>query len=170
MVKSLLLSRGGRALCLALLVLFGLLTTFRHFEGSLRNVRPPQYPGGLRPHGHGTANNGTFDSPTKSRWCQPDECGVGRWAVRDPPLLTLEDFRAAYANRQDTVWKGCKVAAGPFDPPRTEEEQKLLDETRLMQVSNWDWIPSRGELVPWDAEEFVVRMLRSPGGMLIIGG
>ncbi|KAG6853554.1 hypothetical protein C0991_003346 [Blastosporella zonata] len=103
----------------------------------------------------------------KENWCQPKECASGKWEPREPPFTSLDQFQAVYANRLDVLWKGC--AAIP-DPDKKESDGRhSTDEERLMQVMNWTWTPYTGELRTWDAEEFMVRLLRSPGGLILIG-
>jgi hypothetical protein len=79
----------------------------------------------------------------------------------------MEEFREAYANRQDHVWKGCRAIP---DPSKIVTDQGKVDEDRLMQVMSWTWTPYIGKMREWDAEEFVIRLLKSPGGLILIGG
>ncbi|KAG6811493.1 hypothetical protein H0H92_007141 [Tricholoma furcatifolium] len=105
---------------------------------------------------------------TKDNWCRPDECASGRWVPRDPPFTDIEEFRQAYANRLDVLWKGCAAIPDP-DMPKDSTMRHSTDEDRLMQVMNWTWAPHVGELKPWDPEDFMVRLLKSPGGLILIG-
>ncbi|RDB27159.1 hypothetical protein Hypma_004567 [Hypsizygus marmoreus] len=98
-------------------------------------------------------------------WCTPEECASGRWEPRKPAFTSLEQFRAAYANRLDHVWKGCRAPIFPGD----ERSQGKVDEERLMDVMGWTWTPYVGGLRKWDADEFMIRLLRSPGGLILIG-
>ena len=79
----------------------------------------------------------------------------------------MDDFREAYANRLDHVWKGCRA---PFDMSNNSSSQEKVDENRLMQVMSWTWTPYIGKMKEWNAEDFVVRLLKSPGGLILIGG
>jgi hypothetical protein len=104
----------------------------------------------------------------KDPWCKPDECASGRWEPRQPPFTTIEQFQGAYANRIHQLWKGCHAI--PSTKPRTPEELDKANEDRLMKVMNWTWTPNVGNMKPWDADEFVIRLLRSPGGLILVGG
>lgn len=106
--------------------------------------------------------------PAPIPWCKPDECSTGRWMPRDPPFTTIGQFQAAYANRLDRLWKGCHAI--PTAKPRTPEELDKANEDRLMKVMNWTWTPYAGQMRPWDADEFMIRLMRSPGGLILIGG
>lgn len=113
----------------------------------------------------------SFENLTrKNPWCQPHECSAGRWEPRQPAFSSLDDFRAAYANRLDRVWKGCRAIPDPTGKSRDSADQSKVDEDRLMQVMSWTWTPYAGKLRPWDPEEFIVRLLKSPGGLILIGG
>ncbi|KAG5653471.1 hypothetical protein H0H81_000240 [Sphagnurus paluster] len=101
-------------------------------------------------------------------FCSPANCAAGRWEPRNPPFTSLKDFQAAYANRLDRLWKGCRAIPDPTGQ-RPAAAQGKVDEERLMQVMNWTWTPYAGELKPWDPEDFMVRLLRSPGGLILIG-
>jgi hypothetical protein len=104
-----------------------------------------------------------------SPWCEGDECSRGSWKPRSPPFTSLADFQTAYANRQDGTWSRCPSVAPP-DVIRTEEEQQRADEERIIDLNNWVWTPSSGKMKQWDPEAFLVRCLRSPGGVILIGG
>ena len=102
-----------------------------------------------------------------SPWCSPEECSSGRWLPRQPPFRSMDDFRQAYANRQDHVWKGCRA---PPNATRTSSDSEKVDEERLLNVMSWTWTPYIGKMKQWDANEFVIRLLKSPGGLILIGG
>jgi len=48
----------------------------------------------------------------------------------------------------------------------------VLEEQRLVDLMNYVWVPTEGagRMKKWDPEEFVVQMLRTPGGLILIGG
>jgi hypothetical protein len=52
----------------------------------------------------------------------------------------------------------------------SEREQEKADAKRLLEVMNWVWTPKSGVLKEWDAEAFVVRLLKSSGGLIVVGG
>ncbi|EDR10823.1 uncharacterized protein LACBIDRAFT_293315 [Laccaria bicolor S238N-H82] len=106
-------------------------------------------------------------TPTSS-WCEGDECSRGSWKPRSPQFTSLADFQTAYANRQDGTWSRCPSLAPP-DVIRTEEEQQRAEEKRIVDLNNWVWNPSSGKMKQWDPEAFLVRCLRSPGGVILIG-
>jgi len=99
-------------------------------------------------------------------WCSPEECSSGRWEPRQPPFTSMDEFRLAYANRLDNVWKGCRA---PPDSSNNSSSPEKVDEDRLMQVMSWTWTPYIGKMKKWDAEDFVIRLLKSPGGLILIG-
>ncbi|KAG6856610.1 hypothetical protein H0H87_002565 [Tephrocybe sp. NHM501043] len=113
------------------------------------------------------ADNATV--PKVVNWCRPEECASGRWEPRQPAFTSLDQFQQAYANRLDVLWKGCSAIPDPSGGPKKVSTKGSVDEVRLMQVMNWTWTPYTGELRHWDAEEFMVRLLRSPGGLILIG-
>jgi hypothetical protein len=82
----------------------------------------------------------------------------------------MDDFRKAYANRLDQVWKGCRAIPDNTGQPRDASLQGKVDEDRLMQVMSWTWTPYIGKMREWNADEFMIRLLRSPGGLILIGG
>jgi len=92
---------------------------------------------------------------------------MGRWEPRQPAFRSMDEFREAYGNRHDHLWKGCRALP---DPSRNSSNQGKVDEDRLMQVMSWTWMPYIGKMKEWDAEEFVIRLLKSPGGLILIGG
>lgn len=114
-------------------------------------------------------NTAPSNIPTPiSPWCDGDECSRGSWKPRSPPFTSLADFQTAYANRQDGTWSRCPSVAPP-DVNRTEEERQRADEKRIIDLNNWVWNPSSGKMKQWDPEAFLVRCLRSPGGVILIG-
>jgi hypothetical protein len=64
------------------------------------------------------------------------------------------------------VWSSCGVG----EPPEDEEEKKRLEGQKLVDTLNWEWAPDRGMLLEYDPVEFVVRLLKSPGGLVLVGG
>ncbi|KAE9409504.1 hypothetical protein BT96DRAFT_848115 [Gymnopus androsaceus JB14] len=40
---------------------------------------------------------------------------------------------------------------------------------RLVDMLNWEWLPDRGRLLDYDPIDFIVRMLKSPGGVIFVG-
>ncbi|KAJ3784034.1 hypothetical protein GGU10DRAFT_395995 [Lentinula aff. detonsa] len=100
-------------------------------------------------------------------FCQSYECGVGKWVPRKEPFTSLQDVQIAYSNLWHPVWDGC----GVWDPlTKLEgEEKKKLEGQRLVDTLNWEWVPGRGLLLEYDPVDFVVRMLKSPGGLVLVG-
>ncbi|PFH47457.1 hypothetical protein AMATHDRAFT_102370, partial [Amanita thiersii Skay4041] len=66
-------------------------------------------------------------------------------------------------------WTGCPMPESDLLSGYTEKQRRLGEEKRLLDVMNWVWMPWRGVVLSWDAEKFVVRLLRSPGGLFLIG-
>ncbi|KAJ3758080.1 hypothetical protein EV360DRAFT_44724 [Lentinula raphanica] len=100
-------------------------------------------------------------------YCQSYECGRGRWHPRKDPFQTLQDVQIAYSNLWHPVWDGC----GIYDPfgELDGEEKKKLEGQRLVDTLNWEWVPGRGLLLEYDPVDFVVRILKSPGGLVLVG-
>ena len=124
---------------------------------------------GIAPKSHQIVlhSNVTTDTGRLSPWCSPEECSSGRWEPRQPPFRSMDEFRQAYANRQDHVWKGCRA---PPSATTNASDSAKVDEDRLMNVMSWTWTPYIGKMKPWDAEDFMIRLLKSPGGLILIGG
>ncbi|KAJ3902077.1 hypothetical protein F5879DRAFT_269842 [Lentinula edodes] len=99
--------------------------------------------------------------------CQSYECGVGKWVPRKESFTSLQDVQTVYSNLWHPVWDGC----GVWDPSgKLEgEEKKKLEGQRLVDTLNWEWTPGRGILLDYDPVDFVVRMLKSPGGLVLVG-
>ncbi|KAF6758225.1 hypothetical protein DFP72DRAFT_189008 [Ephemerocybe angulata] len=97
--------------------------------------------------------------PTSTALCLGDDCFRGAWAPRQTPYTNIVELRP---------WTGC-----PSPPPaagaRSEKDQAEADAKRLLDVMNWEWMPQNGVLQIFDADAFVVRLLRSPGGLIIVG-
>ncbi|KAG5716291.1 hypothetical protein E4T56_gene10626 [Termitomyces sp. T112] len=143
-----------------------LIVTLGGFLYLFSSPAPQRLPRPVRNLRHGEIENVTIP---KEDWCQPDECASGRWEPRRPPFTSLEQFQEAYANRLDFLWKGCSAIPDPELGAKKISTKGSVDEIRLMQVMNWTWTPHFGKLRKWDAEEFMVRLLKSPGGLILIG-
>ena len=54
----------------------------------------------------------------------------------------------------------------------SDEEKAVLEEQRFVDLMNYVWLLTEGvgNMKKWDPEEFVVQMLRTPGGLIMIGG
>jgi hypothetical protein len=89
---------------------------------------------------------------------------------RDPPFESLADFQKVFATRGSTTWSKCEIANPPPGVTRTPKEKERLEQQRIVDVMNWVWKPARGEQIPWDAEDLVVRLLKTPGGIVFMGG
>ena len=149
---------------LAFLVLSaGLLTLLLYHRGSERTaIAPTPFDSILDGDTSADISAGQF-----APWCSPEECSRGRWEPRQPPFKSMDEFREAYANRLDRVWKGCRA---PPDMSNNSSNPEKVDEDRLMQIMSWTWTPYIGKMKEWNAEEFVIRLLKSPGGLILIGG
>ncbi|KAF9029679.1 hypothetical protein BDP27DRAFT_1264081 [Rhodocollybia butyracea] len=97
--------------------------------------------------------------------CQSYECAVGKWVPRREKFTSLEHVQTVYSNLYHPVWSGCGVG----EPPEDEEEKKRLEGQKLVDTMNWEWVPDRGMLLEYDPVEFVVRLLKSPGGLVLVG-
>ncbi|TRM65031.1 hypothetical protein BD626DRAFT_582785 [Schizophyllum amplum] len=111
------------------------------------------------------AEPANIDSPSaplgfpSSEWCQGNECGVGKWVPRVPAV-------------EKAVWGDPQSCRRPYDvngEPTPEEERPAVDARRALDIINWVWSPSRGKLMELDFIDLVVRMLQSPGGLIMIG-
>ena len=91
-------------------------------------------------------------------------------AVRDSPG---DKVFAHWAKLLGKAPERCvEITADPEDLVKswTAERKHEAGERRLMDIMSWTWKPDAGQMRDWDAEEFVVRLLRSPGGLIFIGG
>ncbi|KAF5389466.1 hypothetical protein D9757_004330 [Collybiopsis confluens] len=101
-------------------------------------------------------------------FCQSHECAHGKWIPRQPPFESLQHLQTVYANLYHPVWSGCGLVPGTY-PDDDEAEKTRLKGQRLVDVLNWEWAPDRGVVMEYDTVDFVVRMLKSPGGLVLIG-
>jgi hypothetical protein len=120
-----------------------------------------------------TSQNGDMvlphDSTANHSLCEPDECTRGSWFPRQPPFQSIADFRKEYPKTPFGAFKIC----GSEENKRGEEDRAifhLAQEERLVQTMNWVWKPVNGRMRDWNAIEFVIRLLRSPGGLIFSGG
>ncbi|KAF5346789.1 hypothetical protein D9758_015730 [Tetrapyrgos nigripes] len=104
-------------------------------------------------------------------YCPPSKCAYGHWIPRPTPFTTFEEaHQAILFNKNDAGFS----LPDPHPPTAegveyTEEEKKEGGRKRVLEMVNWIWQSDFGELVKFDVEEFVVRLLRSPGGLIIVG-
>ncbi|KAL1739304.1 hypothetical protein HDZ31DRAFT_14601, partial [Schizophyllum fasciatum] len=100
-------------------------------------------------------------------FCKGTECGTGRWRARSPAFGSPSELQKAYANKYDHVWQRCQVPSAEQIP---DAERNELETRRLVDILNWEWVPAGGKLLmDFDALEFTIRMLKSPGGMILMG-
>ncbi|KAF5357608.1 hypothetical protein D9758_007430 [Tetrapyrgos nigripes] len=104
-----------------------------------------------------------------SPYCPSDRCGQGRWVPRVPRFETVEEVQKAIniesnKNGQDLGVRLPDPEPEPFASVHAQEKKE-----NLLRTSNWVWESDFGELVPFDIEEFVIRLLKSPGGLFLIG-
>lgn len=111
--------------------------------------------------------------------CQPNECSTGKWKFRSSnptgpgPFTSLSQVQSVYSNLWHPVWDKCDVIYDPLTGNKLDEgseEKKKLEGQRLIETLNWEWVPDRGLLLDYDPVDFVVRLLKSPGGLVLIGG
>lgn len=95
------------------------------------------------------------EDTAESRFCIGEECFKGTWKPRSKPFESIDQLRP---------YKGCATSTRL----RGATTEKANAE-RLLNVMNWDWTPYQGETAEWNAEEFVIRLLRSPGGLISVG-
>lgn len=109
------------------------------------------------------------EQPAAPRLCRPDECNQGRWKPREPPFASIEELKVQYPTTHRGNWEIC----GSEETNREPEDQKRFHKhqsQRLVNLMNWVWEPEVGYVRDWDAEAFVLRMLKSPGGIIFSGG
>ncbi|KAJ2927342.1 hypothetical protein H1R20_g9758, partial [Candolleomyces eurysporus] len=116
-----------------------------------------------------TSSDDASQSRINSTLCQYNECLKGHWVPRDPPFESLADFQKVFATKGSTIWSKCEIADPPAGVTRTPEEKQQLEQQRMVDIMNWVWQPARGEQIPWDAEDLVVRLLKTPGGIVFMG-
>ncbi|KAK7458744.1 hypothetical protein VKT23_009744 [Stygiomarasmius scandens] len=108
------------------------------------------------------------------KYCPPLKCSYGRWAPRVPQFTTYEEaFQAIIFNKNDHGY-GLPDPHPPSPPleegvEMSEEEKKEGGKQRVLEMANWVWESDFGDMVPFDIEEFVIRLLRSPGGLFVVG-
>ncbi|KIJ90282.1 hypothetical protein K443DRAFT_116803, partial [Laccaria amethystina LaAM-08-1] len=128
---------------------------------------------------HDTAPTRSIQAPLpvpapspKSQWCQYNDCLKGRWAPRNPPFNNLANFQQAYKNGQEPIWSRAPIPSPSISGLEfTDEERAVLEEQRLVDLMNYVWVPTEGagKMKNWNPEDFVVQMLRTPGGLILIG-
>ena len=71
----------------------------------------------------------------------------------------------------DECWTDAKDKEKKADS-LPEKEKEKLEQQRLVDIFNWVWQPEKenGKQVEWDAMDFVVRLLKRPGGIVFMGG
>ncbi|KAF8998663.1 hypothetical protein BDQ17DRAFT_1543900 [Cyathus striatus] len=88
--------------------------------------------------------------------------------LRDPPIRTFSDLEKVYPPTHRRIFTMCGS-----EENHGEEVDRLqfyrLQEQRLVDVMNYMWKPERGEMLEWDADKLVVRLLQSPGGLIFSG-
>ncbi|KAG2020985.1 hypothetical protein CC2G_006264 [Coprinopsis cinerea AmutBmut pab1-1] len=114
--------------------------------------------GTLQDDERGIRITNTNNSPnvTSDGLCTEESCFRGAWKPRRPPLAKIDEVEP---------WKGCPSSLRGA----TKEEERKASERRLLDVLNWVWVPDEGTLADWDPEAFVVRLLKSPGGLVSVG-
>ncbi|TFK25740.1 hypothetical protein FA15DRAFT_327405 [Coprinopsis marcescibilis] len=98
-------------------------------------------------------------SDSYGKLCEENNCFRGSWKQREPPLVNLEDVKP---------WTGCP-AASKTGGSETDVEQGKSSASRLLDIVNWKWEPTHSSLEEWNPEAFVVRLLKSPGGLVFLG-
>ena len=109
----------------------------------------------------------------KSEWCQYNDCLKGKWVPRNPSFKNLAEFQEAYKNNQEPIWSRAPIPSPSISGLEfTDEERAVLETQRFIDLMNYVWEPTEGmgKMKKWDPEEFVVQMLRTPGGLIMIGG
>ncbi|TFL06240.1 hypothetical protein BDV98DRAFT_588529 [Pterulicium gracile] len=118
--------------------------------------------------------------------CTQREYETGHW---EPiPLVNITqqvlDFEDTLPNPYGVSWHYCAPMPdirsagggrwnhGKWDEgERSDEETFLEGEKRSVGINAWEWVPEMGRecMVEWDAIDLVVRLLRSPGGLILVG-
>jgi hypothetical protein len=89
--------------------------------------------------------------------------------LETPPTAVSNSCSKIVTCNHDSDWFWtCEPTPGLLT--RTEREKSEAGVKRQLDAANLVWEPDVGHMKIWDAEEFVIRMLRSPGGMIFIGG
>ncbi|TFK33345.1 hypothetical protein BDQ12DRAFT_615434 [Crucibulum laeve] len=100
--------------------------------------------------------------------CYRNECTKGSWKLRSPPFESLVDFERVYPPTHRGIWKMC----GSEENSREPEDRARFHATqadRMIDLMNYVWEPRTGRMREWRSEEFVVRLLKSPGGLIFNG-
>ncbi|THU86071.1 hypothetical protein K435DRAFT_843009 [Dendrothele bispora CBS 962.96] len=119
-------------------------------------------------------------------YCPPLKCAQGHWIPRVPQFTTYEEaHKAIIYNPNDPGYSlpdprpvikkvvddqgKVTTTVVKAEEEMTEEEKEENGKERVLEMSNWVWKSDFGDMVPFDTEEFVIRLLRSPGGLFLIG-
>ncbi|KAH6889081.1 hypothetical protein BKA70DRAFT_485925 [Coprinopsis sp. MPI-PUGE-AT-0042] len=105
----------------------------------------------------------------RSKWCQYNDCLSGRWVPRDPPFANLQEFQDQFSSRGSSPWHECQIQDESLSKGKSPDEVEAMKTQRLLNVINYVWKPNHGKQVPWDAEDFVVRLLKTPAGISFLG-
>ncbi|TFK44109.1 hypothetical protein BDQ12DRAFT_594552 [Crucibulum laeve] len=99
--------------------------------------------------------------------CRGNDCTIGRWTPRKPPHVSIDDAIKHYDGNQSnySVWDFSYLSTGASKEDKFVQEQYQ----RLINITNWIWEPNQGRMHSWNAEDFVIRMLRSSGGIIFVG-
>jgi hypothetical protein len=125
-------------------------------------------------------------SPKGQAYCTQKEYETGHWESIPPEVITedLLEYEDTLPNPYHVSWHWCapmpdirSAGGGRWDHghwdegERTEQEEIILGEQRSVEISAWKWVPEIGreKVKGWNAFEFVVRMLKSPGGLILVG-
>ncbi|KAF5347679.1 hypothetical protein D9758_014840 [Tetrapyrgos nigripes] len=139
-------------------------TTSQNFEQEMPDYASEPVPPPLSPE--------ELEIQKYSPYCPPDRCAHGHWVPRVPPFQTYEEAdRWINVYHKDGLDPGLRLPDPEPEPVpvsgvRITEEQK---KDRYLEMSNWVWESEFGKVVPFDAEELVVRLLKSAGGLFLVG-
>ncbi|TRM60008.1 hypothetical protein BD626DRAFT_506161 [Schizophyllum amplum] len=158
-----------RSLLWALLPVIALVTTMLHFRSFEDIYFSHDDASSDEPFHPPPADVEVVVTRPTSQWCQVGECSTGRWVPRTPEFQSLGELQAAYMNYMEDPWSHCPVYQDVNGHLIPDDEKPALEAQRLVDLLNWEWVPDRGRMLDLDFEDFVVRLLRSPGGMVMIG-
>lgn len=84
------------------------------------------------------------------------EAFKGSWLPHSPPILSASAL-------------GPNISDWSVSALSCDSKDNNTDVERVLRVANWDWTPQSCEMRPWDAEQVVRHLLRSPYGVIFAG-
>lgn len=98
-------------------------------------------------------------------WTRLEELEAGTWVPRQHPVDLATEWRGAYATLE-SVWDPLEGESSVTDADALEDAKAA----RARAVASWEWLGTGAVQAPVDWQELAVRLLRSTGGLILVGG